>query len=218
MTGETTKKNPWPLRIVLLAILLMLVIAFAWDWWVCRRYEAAWERVSELHQEMIAKPGDAAYGPEDVRKAVGWRSQSGEPVAKEHYYEEVYQLTRGLPWQRYYVCIIYQDVDGEPVYYAPFQGRMPESREVPTKRLQYEDLLESAGFELEEPEGTEPEPEDAGGEPELPDGEDGEAKLPVGVDGAVEPVDEGADPVESPTEESADDQPAGDGGEKADAS
>jgi hypothetical protein len=173
---------------VLFAILLLMLAAFArdwWacrkyafarDWWACRKYEAAWERVSNLHQEMIAQPGSATYGPEEVREAMGWRSRTGKPVAKDHYYEEVYELMRGLPWQRYYVCIIYQDVDGQPVYYAPFQGRMPDSLDVPTKPLVYEELLKASGADPEKPGGGPGEPEYGGGRGESSDGEGGDVK------------------------------------------
>jgi hypothetical protein len=144
MADETPKKNPWPLRIVLLAILLVMILALVRDRWADAQYRAAWRSIEQLHRDMIEQPGDVSIGPDEVAKTIGWRSRTGEPVAKDHYFEETYQLRRGLPWQRYFIYVVYRNVDGKPVFYHPFQGRMPEATDVPARPVLEEDLLKAS--------------------------------------------------------------------------
>jgi hypothetical protein len=204
---EKQKKNPWPLRIVLLVILALMIAALLRDRWANRQYLEAWERIDKLQNEKNEQPGELTTGPEDVAETIGNTAAAGDPEPVEHYYRQMHTWWRGLPWRQYYICVIYQKVKEKPIFYAAFQGRMPDERELPTKPLQHADLLEASEQARREAEEAQP-----------GDQTQGDATEPPGTTDPTEPAgDPGEDttptePAGDPTEDTA---PAGDSAEES---
>ena len=164
------KKNPWPLRIVLFAILALMILALLHDRSANKQYLAAWDRIDRLQEEKNAQPGELTTGPEAVREAMeGHVSVSGTPEAVDHYFREIYQWRRGLLLNRYFIYVLYQKTNDGPRLYAAFQGREPEADELPSKPLQ--------GDDLKVPTVTEPSDESGEGSPPSP--ESGEESEPL---------------------------------------
>jgi hypothetical protein len=215
---EKQKKNPWPLRIILLVILALMIAALVRDRWANQQYLQAWERIDKLQNEKNERPGELTTGPEDVAETIGNTAAHDDPEPVDHYYRQMHTWWRGLPWRQYYICVIYQKVKDKPILYAAFQGRMPDERELPTKPLQHADLLEASEQARREAEaqpgdqtqgdGTEP-PEPT--EPTEPAGDPGEEPTPT--EPAVDPTEETTpaepttEPAAVPADESAEEPP-----------
>jgi hypothetical protein len=137
------KKTVSPLLIVLMLILAVMVWRLVHDRWiVVKQHAAAWDRINKLQEEMNAKPGAAATGPQQVREAIGRKSTTGEATPVEHYFREDYVWSRGLPWMKYYICVIYRKWGDEPILHVACMNREPEEEELPGKPLELEELAE----------------------------------------------------------------------------
>ena len=141
MTGnesENAKKQPGRtravVRIVLFTILAVMIWRLIHDRLADKQYRAAWERVVKLQEEHHSSPGQIKTGPAEVRQAIGHDSATGKPEAVDHYYREDFRWQRGLPWMRYYICVIYRDVDGKPKFHSAFQGDEPENEDLPVEK------------------------------------------------------------------------------------
>jgi len=110
---EATKSGGMsPLRIILFLILVTMIAALVYDWYVARpAADAAYATVEKLVTESAAKPADEGQATrDDVQKAIG--KEPSVELDKDWYFVEEYHWIRGLPWQSYYVTVIYNKKDG----------------------------------------------------------------------------------------------------------
>jgi hypothetical protein len=146
--GENVKKKPGRVRTVVRIVLLTILAVMTWrlihDRIVDKQYRDAWERIVKLQEKDHSSPGQIEIRPAEVREAIGRDSTTGGPQAIDHYYREDFVWRRGLPWMRYYICVIYRNVKGEPRLHLPFQGCEPEARSLPLKEDVYWDRVEAA--------------------------------------------------------------------------
>ncbi len=154
--NSNKKKTVSPLLIVLTLIMAVMAWRLIHDrWLVVKQHEAAWDRINKLQQEMNARPGAAATGPQQVREAIGRKSTAGEATPVEHYFREDYVWSRGLPWMKYSICVIYRKRGDEPILHFACMNREPEEEELPGKPLDPEDLAENERDASDDGETTE---------------------------------------------------------------
>lgn len=104
MNKSSSSGSGW-LRPILLAVLVVLVVALVWDLFASSQAKKAYAELERRLDEQVGAAGEEGMNTfEDVRQLIGF---SPEQEKNPAYTLETYRWRRGLPWQSYFISVVY---------------------------------------------------------------------------------------------------------------